>query len=205
MASIEEKELEDFLMEDPDNLVHIGIELSKNAKVYRQLSLGNYGRADIVCIDPSPGPDGHFWFNVHIVELKKDQIDVNTLVQACRYLVGLRHHLRNSTAQREGLSHKFHYEITIVGSGFNATDWIYLSNIANFRAYTYDLSLSHGISFDRADMENYCLSKPEFSKEFETLLNTWRNDYVRESDEFRSRVVQLPAPEKPSQDAEMAA
>lgn len=205
MASIEEKELEDFLMEDPANLERIGIQLGNFVSIHRQLWLGSYGKADIVCIDPTVGPEGSYWFEVSIIELKKGQLDVNALTQAARYLVGLKHHLEGSRAQKEGVRHNFSYRITLVGGEINPSDWVYLSQFTPFEAYTYSLDLASGISFEQASLHHYRVMKPEFSKDFESLLSASRANYAEAVEENKfirdARTKALPAPEALPADA----
>lgn len=168
MPTIDEKELEDFLTADFDRLCLIGCEVGQLAKVYRQFHLGSYGTADIVTIDPEQGPDG-IWFNVRIIELKRGEVDGNTLSQACRYCAGFRHHW--SDYWDDGVGPKIFVTPVLVGSHLNQSEWVYTGDyMSPISVFTYSISLDSGIAFEEVGIRGFRQTKPQFSPKFEHVV-----------------------------------
>ena len=67
--------------------------LSVSGKMYRQVSLAEYGRLDLVAIRIEPADT----VNITVYELKQGKVGTNALFQACRYLTALRKIASEST------------------------------------------------------------------------------------------------------------
>ena len=78
-----ERELEDFLFEMieeySEDLADRGFKVGSKEdgwSFYRQLNLGKWGIADIIGIRCETLENGKVKVNIHVIELKKDQINV---------------------------------------------------------------------------------------------------------------------------------
>ena len=79
-----EKNLEDIIFEtDNEKLQERGLDI--RGKKFRQLRLSHYGIADIVTVSRIGQS-----LQIDIFELKKDVITVDTLLQALRYIEGIK-------------------------------------------------------------------------------------------------------------------
>lgn len=87
-----EKDLEDIIFEamqkDPTLLCERGLHNLPHSpyKVYRQLKLGVYGRADIVSISYNPD----YPIIVNIYELKRGELDISSLLQLSKYIAAVK-------------------------------------------------------------------------------------------------------------------
>ena len=89
--NILEKEIEQLLFEnldDKDLMLSKGF-IHLSDKYYRQLDLGDYGVADIIGLSYKKDKLDNLSLEINIYELKKELIDVNTLLQASRYYKGI--------------------------------------------------------------------------------------------------------------------
>jgi hypothetical protein len=155
MPTIDERELENFLME-PGNLQHIEIPEGGEERKYRQLNLGDYGIADIVVITPEVRPLDGIDYLIHVIELKKDEIGPSTITQASRYVAGIKHYL----GQIMGHKLRIEYQISIVGRSLQDGDWWFLNGfLNNISIWTYDLDLETGISFLQHDLYGIAFPK----------------------------------------------
>jgi hypothetical protein len=108
-------------------------------KFYRQVKLGNYGRLDLAgvrydYIDRS--------YNVSVIEIKKDEINTQTMLQAIRYCKGI-----------ESMFSKYQVEINfqifLIGKSVCKNDFCYIPDfIHNVNLYTYKIDLQNGLSFN---------------------------------------------------------
>jgi len=82
-----ERDLEDIVFNTDVNLLSgRGLDLLYNAHTYRQLNIGNYGKSDIIQFNREIEWDytsgdykiKNHVINVNIIELKKDEINVDT-------------------------------------------------------------------------------------------------------------------------------
>ena len=145
--NILEKEIEEIIYE---SLINNSEELQKRGLVLypnciRQLDLGSYGRADLICYKISKRGKYRAIY-IQILELKKDTIDASTMMQSFRYEKGLREMIENS----------FNFSNTdiivshiIIGKTIQLNgDFVFsLDSIPNLRAYTYKIDLINGINF----------------------------------------------------------
>ena len=89
MATISEEELETYLFNwKTDFIDQESHPLDSYGKSYRQVEIKGYGIIDLLYIDISPAPITP-QIDITIVELKKDNIDLNALGQICRYKVAM--------------------------------------------------------------------------------------------------------------------
>lgn len=152
-----EQNLEDIVFNTPANkIISRGFTSYLNdAHTYRQLRLGNYGVCDIVqfsrsCEHLEECP-GYYYtqhvIDVHVIELKKGDIDIDALIQAVRYCKGVLEYIEDV----RGLECKVQFSVSLVGSKINTSDFVYMSELLqednfclNFFTYKYDFD---GISF----------------------------------------------------------
>jgi hypothetical protein len=196
MPTIEEKELEDFLME-PGNLQHLEL-YTDLAYTTRQLNLGPYGIADIVQIQPVVRKTAGYDFLITVVELKKDEVNVSTLTQACRYVAALKQFIRTLSKAKPVYIESM---VVLVGRTINTNDWTHLGHhLNNVRVWTYNLDLETGISFDPHCLEDYEIvgakAPASFAGLFTDLIEPKKIKLEREyKASLEPEVLCAPAPE----------
>lgn len=159
-----ETNLESIIYKNADKARDRGLKIFDHEKVYRQLRLGNYGIADLVGLDVNPEFNGQKII-ITVYELKKDQINIDTLSQAIRYVTGLSRivgSMFNCIPYAE-------YHICLIGKKVNDQFKLFefIGNMGNIHAYTYDYDVD-GIRF--TEQSKYRLSNeglPAASIEFE--------------------------------------
>ena len=154
-----ESDLEDIIWsnlqdeEGVENLIDRGLEpIYYTRNIYRQLRIGNYGIADIVY--------GHVFNDkiyVTVVELKKDSINCDSVIQSMRYVKGVRSYLRKRFPKRD-----VYVDTILIGKSVNTSDWVYLLDyMSNIHVYTYDYRID-GLHFEYEEM-NYSLTNEGFN------------------------------------------
>ena len=121
-----------------------GLHLFKNS--IRQLNLGSYGIADLVCYHRQHSKYGTI-LNVQVVEIKKDAINAETLMQASRYVVGIKRLLNNRfNLQRTSVV----FTIVLIGKEIQLSgDFVFLLDAFHeASAYTYSIDLDEGVKFE---------------------------------------------------------
>ena len=115
-----EKDLEQIVYEsDKDTLSERGLHLY--GKLMRQVKIGNYGIADLICVSrPShlkaygtafdQNKNIHFKGTIDVIELKKDRISPSTFFQVLNYVKGIQDYLDS-----RNLGHLYNYNITMIG------------------------------------------------------------------------------------------
>lgn len=173
-----------FLEKDLENIIYdaaqtnIGREklrergLDLHGVTFRQVDLGDYGIADLVNIHVERSETGTYW-RFSIIELKKGKIDINAVMQACRYKTALRKFvLKHFDASDYSVS----FNIVMIGDSIEKdNDFVFLYNfLRDVKIYTYDYKLS-GLFFyevpkrwiktngDIANNTKLLLTKPGFS------------------------------------------
>lgn len=132
-----EKDLEQIIWETSDEyLWERGLPISGHRK--RQLKIGNYGIADIVTFERVSG-----CLNITIYEFKKDCVNVDTLLQALRYQVGIERYLKLRGVKTMPL-----FTIVLVGRKIDkSNDFCYIPSLANnIHIYSYSYRF-YGIIF----------------------------------------------------------
>lgn len=119
----------------------------------RQLRIGNYGIADMVTLNRNS--DNIY---VTVYELKKDEINIDSLIQAARYSRGITKYL-NARFEHWHL----YVDIVLIGNKINQSDWVYLFNsfVNDVSIYTYDFDID-GLRFIEHHM-NYSLVEEGFN------------------------------------------
>jgi hypothetical protein len=124
-----EKNLEDIIFEtDNDLLMDRGLYIDGRKK--RQVNIGGYGIADIVAIerftDCIDGERVEKFIKINVLELKKDNVDVGTFLQALKYCKGIKSYIEQ---RRLFSSHQILFEITVIGKKVDlSSSFIYLSD-----------------------------------------------------------------------------
>jgi hypothetical protein len=160
--NILEKEIEQLLFEnldDKDLMLSKGF-IHLSDKYYRQLDLGDYGVADIIGLSYKKDKLDNLSLEINIYELKKELIDVNTLLQASRYYKGI-----ESILNYYELEVKLKFNIILIGKNVQTTtDFIYLTDLFdNLFYYTYSLDFTSGIKF--IEQKEYSLKNSICNKE----------------------------------------
>ena len=154
-----EKDLEDIIWDAAqdekgrDLLSDRGLDIQ--GKLMRQVKLDAYGTADLVSIYID-GPRLYRQVEVVVYELKRDLIDVSTLMQACRYATGVKRFFNEKISNR---SLSIEIKILLIGKRVELNgDFVLLYNmISQFcEIYTYSYGID-GIYFDYK-MPSYCRS-----------------------------------------------
>lgn len=176
-----EKDLEQIVWEsDNKKLQDRGLEIE--GKKFRQLRIGNYGIADIVTLSKAPLIDyveQEVMYNrqiitINVLEFKKDTLDIETFLQAARYIRGIQRYVERNALFH---GHTIQYAMTLVGrkldilSGFSflpelmfnpMDDSDLYANIdrpTDLSIYTYSYDLD-GISFEQQN--EYTLTEEGF-------------------------------------------
>lgn len=139
--NILEKEIEDVVWDaiskDKKILLERGLELHCK-KYFRQLDLGEYGTPDIIgCSASDETKSAH----IEVIELKKDTINVYTLLQAVRYAKAV-------SLIFEDYNY-IDFELILVGKSLDFSDsFCYLPDVLlDVKIYTYSIDLEKGITF----------------------------------------------------------
>lgn len=154
-----EKELEGMLwdmLEDFRGLLKdrgLPIEDDYDWHYYRQLNLNKYGIADIVGFKLVKLDNGKLDIFVHIIELKKDEINYKALGQACRYAVGVMYTLFEKYKPEQCEGAEISFRLSLIGTTFNEnSDFVFLPTIVNCKCLVVDYYTAYfcpleGISF----------------------------------------------------------
>jgi hypothetical protein len=125
--------------EGRDQLRRLGLNIGNESFIFRQVDLELYGRLDLITISTQ-------FKRITIYELKKEKIDLGSLVQAAKYKTGI----INFIKYEKGLNiSDFTFRIFLIGRTMCENDWLHLFNgtLNDITIYTYNYSL-YGISFD---------------------------------------------------------
>lgn len=168
-----EKDLEDIIFEasqteeGKEKLLERGLPI--NGGMLRQVELGNYGRADLLSISTHRCKSGRL-LNVEVIELKKDFVDVNTLIQACRYTTAVQRYIQTKFKDKFLSDCK----VTLIGKDIQKNDefpflYNHISDLCSIYKYSYGID---GIRFTYLEpyfqrvKENFENVKCEFDKSF---------------------------------------
>jgi hypothetical protein len=142
-----EKNLEDIIFKTSSNdLRKRGLYV--RGKRFRQLRIGNYGIADMVTINKGYLEDTHYTIpviNITVYEFKKNLIDTDTLLQASRYINGIKRYFYK---HEKFINKEINFKIVLVGKTISKSDdFTFLSDfIKDLQVYTYDYNFD-GIKF----------------------------------------------------------
>jgi hypothetical protein len=160
-----EKELEGLfyhaLLDDNALLYERGLGLhGKPDIVKKQLHIGKYGRADIVTFERALWNPYRKRFEerprIKIFEFKKGEINVDTLIQACTYLAGIKDWIDKND---RSMLIKPQYDIILVGKSIDKGNWIFLSHLDDFSdtsiaVYKYSYRID-GLWLDEEHLQDY--------------------------------------------------
>lgn len=166
-----ERDLESIIFDAPANELQArGLDsYFSDSHTYKQLTIGNYGIADIVQFrrqsiikydQPIPYVSPYLEFN--IIELKKNIITFDTFLQAIGYSKGLLKFVE-SRISFETISE---INITLIGKKVDTSNFVFLPDIINgndfnLRLYTYEYCFD-GIRF--IEHYDYSLQGTKFNK-----------------------------------------
>lgn len=149
-----EKDLENIIwdnaqtLEGREKLFSRGLDI--RGKLFRQVNIGGYGIADLISVEIERDRWGYDVI-VTIYELKKEQINVDTLTQACRYRQGIQ---RFVNARYGDAIEDFYLtiNITLIGKTVETqSDFVFLLNRCiddcNLSVYTYKYDID-GLCFE---------------------------------------------------------
>jgi len=119
-----ERDLETIIWEaDNETLREKGLYVDGIKK--RQLRIGNYGIADIVCISKQyTEPDEKPYLLIDVLELKKDNAGISAFLQALRYVKGIDTYLKYRKVKFD-----YKFSITLVAKKIDTnSSYIFLSD-----------------------------------------------------------------------------
>jgi hypothetical protein len=146
--NILEKEIEELLFHGIENVPELldqkGFKIVEGAKYYRQLNLGSYGISDIVGVHLGSRQRGWRSAYVHVIELKKEKVDFETLNQAVGYARAIQKYLKSKVRDIS-----VDARISLIGKTIDlSSSFCYLPDIfENIDLYTYELDFYTGIKF----------------------------------------------------------
>jgi hypothetical protein len=115
---ISEKELEDLIFEtDNEYLNERGLNIYGKKK--RQISTFKHGILDLLTYRRYKDDFNNNYLEINIIELKKDQIDINTLNQIIRYARGVQDFM-----QGRG-NYNYFITLTLIGNSVNLSNDIF--------------------------------------------------------------------------------
>jgi hypothetical protein len=151
--------------------------ISKYKFFSRQVTLGDYGRLDLVGLNYRHTSGFNYSENktleVGLFEIKKGIIDVNAFLQAIRYCNAIRHYCADYI--------NVEFKIFLIGTGICTGDFCYIDSIIdNLEVYSIKLDLVNGINFIRET--GYKLTEPKFKKhdDLELSISKMIKDNIRE-------------------------
>lgn len=150
-----EKDLESIIFEtDNDKLQEIGFNIE--GKKFRQLRIGNYGISDIITVS-------RYGQNLHIeiIELKKDVISTDTLIQSLRYLAGIKNFLK-----RRKFTNNVFYTIKLCGKSIN--------NLRDLSLLCCNMTtLNSGIEYIQMMTYSYDFDGLKFEEHYEHITDSF--------------------------------
>lgn len=162
-----EKDLENIIWDNAqtregrEKLFSRGLDIQ--GKLFRQVNIGGYGIADLISVEIDRGRWGDDVI-VTIYELKKEQINVDTLIQACRYYKGIQRfvYARYGDAIED---FDLTIKITLIGKTIETqSDFVFLLDRCiddcNISVYTYKYDIE-GLRFDEV-YGGWCKTKEKF-------------------------------------------
>ena len=142
--NILEKEIEDVVFQCSNEVLRSRGLLIYGNKI-RQLNLGSYGIADLVTIRFNK--KYNTCISIQVIELKKDTIDVNSLMQCARYAIGIKRYL---TTVKKINDYKISFECMLIGKQIQLNgDFVFLSDLFKVKCYEYRIDIVDGIKFVR--------------------------------------------------------
>ena len=124
-----ERDLEDIIFYSHKKLLEDrGLYLP--SKLLRQVKIGNYGIADLIGFQrPFYNPYCNYVQKgeITVVELKQNDIDINSFLQSLKYLKGIK-----SFLEKRNSDNLYNYKIVLIGKKLNKNNsFYYLTEFAN--------------------------------------------------------------------------
>lgn len=139
-----EKNLEDIIWEsDRSKLKERGLNVFGKAK--RQLKIGNYGIADLVCVDRRSihSSKNQSYLDITVYELKRNAIGVSAFFQAIRYCKGIQSYLNQYHPNIE-----YNLNIVLIGDNVDTTgSFCYIPDLIYDRGIEFPTQQIVSISF----------------------------------------------------------
>lgn len=126
MRKFYECDLEEIIYTaDREELEERGLNISSDAKLLRQVRIGNYGVADLIKVEKIYAVDNEPYLNITVIELKEDKVGISAFLQAVGYVKGIHSYL---TRVRDFYSYKV--GIWLIGSSIDTSgSFCYLSDM----------------------------------------------------------------------------
>lgn len=129
-----EKDLEQVIYEAPDSFIKANFGVK--GKRYRQQKIGMYGRSDLILIDRKHSMTFDYdnkkidiyecGLEITIFELKRDQLNADTMLQAIRYAKGIKMFLE------ERDFYNYYFKIILCGRSIDSySNFIYMADLFN--------------------------------------------------------------------------
>jgi hypothetical protein len=132
-----------------------GLPIFNEFSYITQMELSTYGRADIVGLKVWPIKPGeqNRTISVHIFELKKDAIGVNTFLQALRYAKGVTEMITYAF----NTIFIFNVHIMLVGKTIEESAFTMASDLLyKIHLFKYRIDLEKGLRFERCPGDSFC-------------------------------------------------
>ena len=146
----------------------------------RQFCISGYGVADLVKVSVAPGYNGRKnipELNITVMELKKDEVKLDAVGQICRYRTGISRALDKMRNRNGNILFTYEIEGILIGKEYDSGDVCYVvDNTDWLSTYTFDISLSDGISFSSdagwysTKEKDSVVVNSEIFKEFKSML-----------------------------------
>lgn len=154
-----EKDLETIIYENRDAMYGRGLFICDHEIMLRQFNLLDYGTADLIGIK-FIGRDiqRRKVIYVTVYELKQEVVDASTLLQAYRYVEGIKHMIRNHYNLKNT---RISYSVCLIGASVQKKgDFVLaMNNIPSACIFTYDYKFDgihftheHGYSITKATL-----------------------------------------------------
>lgn len=156
-----EKDLEDIIFNTSAyELFKRGLDIMEYNIRKRQLKIGNYGIADIVLFNRESFVEEPY-LHINVIELKKDILNIDSLMQAARYAKGIERYIFHK--RKKSIEVKF--GITLIGSSLDLnSSFVHLTDVITNNGfdlkmykYTYEFD---GIRFHKR--EDFSLTNEGF-------------------------------------------
>jgi hypothetical protein len=175
MKKFYEETLEDIIFENSKSiekreiLKQCGLEIK--GKLLRQVTIGGYGRADLMSVYINGKRNGKHRVYVTIYELKKDCIGRKVVFQAAKYVYGLKRYFEKSKFFK---NFSIEVKAVIIGSTIESDSYYeFITSICpSLELYTYNYRIS-GLTFEKVTLnEKECT----FGSMDEIFSSFGRND-----------------------------
>lgn len=181
--NILESEIEEILFKNLDNrklLKERGFDFFEQ-KYYLHPNLGSYGIPDIVgvtvnyCVHSRSRS-----INVTIYELKKEVVNINTLLQAARYAKGIERFFDENSITLN--FNEIDFSLVLIGKNIDeSSDFVFLTDFCyNVNLVTYSVDLNYGIVF--REQKGYYKRNEQ-----QPVLNTFISDLLHGKCHYRRK------------------